>query len=83
MRGGHKKGLGTSCQHVCQSHGHVDIVNKEALQQIIKEEGKKIIPPAQVRTSVGQEQMKWKLAAEAELTKNFKNMGGKFGFCCF
>lgn len=43
------------------------------MQQIVKEEGKVIVPAAQVRTSVGPELQRWKLAAEAELTKNFLN----------
>jgi hypothetical protein len=45
------------------------------MQQIIKEEGKVIVPASKVRNSVGPELEKWKLAAESELTKNFKNMG--------
>ena len=52
---------------------HAEQVDKDAMQQIVKEEGKVIVPAAQVRTSVGPELQRWKLAAEAELTKNFLN----------
>ena len=45
------------------------------MQQIIKEEGKVIVPASKVKNSVGLELERWILAAESELTKNFVNMG--------
>ena len=54
------------------SEGHVDLMQKEALQQMIKEESEKRIVKAQeVRQSTGAELERWKLAAEAELSNNF------------
>jgi len=48
--------------------GHVDIFNREAIQQLIKEEsGKRIVKAAEVRNSNGPIQERWKTAAEAEL----------------
>jgi len=46
------------------------MVDKDAMQQVVKEEGKtiNIVPPAQVRTSIGPELERWKLAAEGELS---------------
>ncbi|CAK0869612.1 unnamed protein product, partial [Prorocentrum cordatum] len=56
--------------------GHVDLLHKEALQQLIdKEPEKRIVPTQEVAKSVGAELMNWKLAAEAELTGNFFGMG--------
>ncbi len=52
---------------------HAEMSDIHAMQQVARDEGKKIIPPAQVKSSVGQTLERWKLAAEAELTKNFKN----------
>ena len=52
---------------------HAELIDKEAMQQVIKEEGKVIVPAAQVRNSVGPILERWKLAAEGELTKNFLN----------
>ena len=52
---------------------HADQVDKDALQQVVKEQGKVIVPTAQVRNSVGPDLERWKLAAEGELTKNFLN----------
>jgi hypothetical protein len=52
---------------------HAELVDKEAMQQVVKEEGKVIVPASQVRTSVGPQLERWKLAAESELTKNFQN----------
>ena len=52
---------------------HAEQIDKDAMQQVIKEEGKIIVPPAQVRASVGPELERWKLASESELTKNFMN----------
>ena len=57
------------------THEHAEIVDKEAMQQVVKDEGKVIVPTAQVRNSVGPELEKWKLAAESELTKNFLDIG--------
>lgn len=54
---------------------HAEMIDKEATHQVIKEEGKTIVPLAQVRNSVGAELERWKLAAESELTKNFLDMG--------
>jgi hypothetical protein len=45
------------------------------MQQIIKEEGKLIVPATEVRNSVGPVLERWKLAAEGELTKSFLNTG--------
>ena len=52
---------------------HAESVDINAMQQIVKDEGKTIVPPAKVKASTGPELERWKLAAEAELTKNFKN----------
>ena len=52
---------------------HAEIVDKEALQQAVKKEGKVIVPAAQVRNSFGSQMERWKLAAESEYTKNFLN----------
>jgi hypothetical protein len=45
------------------------------MQQIVKEEGKVIVPAPQVRSSARPQLERWKLAAESELTKNFQNTG--------
>ena len=59
--------------------GHIDSYNREALQQLIKEEsgdgGKRIAPAAEVRNSTGPTQERWKTAAEAELSGNFLKCG--------
>ena len=56
--------------------GHVDLSNREALQQLIKEESdKRIVKPQEVKSSTGDRAERWKLAAEAELSNNFVNMG--------
>ena len=47
---------------------HAQQVDKDAMQAIIKDEGKTIVPPAKVKASVGPELERWKLAAEAEMT---------------
>ena len=52
---------------------HAKLVDKDAMQQAIKEEGKSIILPATVKNSVGPELERWKLAAEQELKTNFEN----------
>ena len=58
------------------SEGHVDLLNRESLQQLIKEEtGKRIVKAQEVRNSTGPVQERWKLAAESELTNNFTGMG--------
>ena len=58
------------------SEGHVDLLHREALQQLIKEEsGKRIVPTQEVRAKTGAAPDKWKVAAEAELTSNFTPMG--------
>ena len=55
---------------------HMDMVSKETLQQILREEaGRRIISTKEVRESVGEEREKWKLAAEEELTQKFQEMG--------
>ena len=56
------------------SDSHVDLMNKEALQQMIKEESdKRIVKAQEVRQSSGAERERWKLAAESELINNFVN----------
>ena len=56
--------------------GHVDLFNREAMQQLIKEEsGKRIVKAQEVRNSTGPELERWKTAAEAELSNNFVQMG--------
>ena len=56
--------------------GHVDLLNREAMQQLIIEEGgKRIVKPQEVRNSTGPTLERWKAAAEAELTNNFIGMG--------
>ena len=56
--------------------GHVDLINREALQQLVKEEsGKRIVPAHEVRNSTGVCQERWKTAAEAELSGNFIKLG--------
>lgn len=58
------------------SEGHVDLANKGALQQLIKEESDKcILKTEEVKSSVGPTLERWKTAAEAELTNNFVKMG--------
>ena len=52
---------------------HAQQVDKDVMQNIIKDEGKTIVPPAKVKASVGPELERWKLAAEAELKTNFEN----------
>ena len=52
---------------------HAEMVDKDAMQQVVRDEGKIIVPPAKVKSSVGPERERWKLAAEGELTKNFVN----------
>ena len=52
---------------------HAKLVDRDAMQQAIKEEGKSIILPATVTNSVGPELERWKLAAEQELKTNFEN----------
>ena len=55
---------------------HVDALNREAMQQLIREEGvKRIVKPQEVRNSTGPTLERWKAAAEAELTNNFVGMG--------
>ena len=57
-------------------NGHVDLINREALQQLTKDElGKRIVKAQEVKASTGAELERWKLAAEAELTNNFKGLG--------
>jgi hypothetical protein len=68
--------LSEECEtNVQDSSPHADLIDLNAMQQIIKEEGKIIVPASKVRSSVGQELERWKLAAENEHTKNFANMG--------
>ena len=56
--------------------GHVDLINREAMQQLTKEDGgKKIVKPQEVKAATGPALERWKLAAEAELTKNFMSLG--------
>ena len=59
--------------------GHLDSYNRDALVQLIKEEtgegGKRIVKPAEVRTSTGAIQELWKTSAEVELTSNFQKCG--------
>ena len=56
--------------------GHVDLIHRETIQQLVKEEsGKRIVKTAEIRNSVGEDQQRWKLAAEAELTNNFNSCG--------
>ena len=54
---------------------HMDMFNREALAQLIKEEGKRIVKPTEVRNSTGDVLQRWKTAAEAELSGNFNKMG--------
>ena len=49
-------------------------MDREAMQQAIKEEGKIIVLPTEVRHSVDPELERWELAAESELSKNFVDM---------
>ena len=58
-----------------EAYEHAELIDKEAMQQVVKDEGKVIVPTAQVRNSVGPELGRCKLAAEGELTKNFLDMG--------
>ena len=54
----------------------MDLLNREVIQQLVKEEaGKRIVKAAEVRTSTGETLNRWKLAAEAELGNNFTGMG--------
>ena len=57
------------------STGHVDLLNKDALQKLVSEEStKKLVSTKEVAASTGAAQERWKLAAEAELT-NFLKLG--------
>ena len=56
--------------------GHVDLVNREALQQLVREEsGKRICKTQEIRNSTGTTQERWKTAAEAELTSKKEQKG--------
>ena len=63
------------CETTIHDSPHADLIDLNAMQQIIKEEGKVIVPASKVKNSVGQELEKWKLAAESDLPINFVNMG--------
>jgi hypothetical protein len=54
---------------------HMDLISKDALQQLASEEGKKIVPVSEVRSSKGKELERWKLSAEEEHSRNFVGMG--------
>ena len=56
--------------------GHLDLLNKDALQKLANDEPKKrIVTTKEVTASTGAMQERWKLAAEAELTNNFLKLG--------
>ena len=55
---------------------HADQVDNDALQQVVTEQGKVIVPTAHVRNSVGPYLETLKFAAEGEHTKNFLNTSG-------
>ena len=58
------------------SEGHVDLMHKESLQQMLKEESdKRIVKPTEVKNSTGPILERWKIAAEAELSNNFVKQG--------
>ena len=60
---------------------HMDSWNREALQQLVKEETcdgagvKRIIKPTEVRNSSGAEREGWRVAAENEMNGNFIKTG--------
>ena len=56
--------------------GHVDLVNKDAMQKLLTEEsGKRLVTTKEVSAATGPRQERWKLAGEAELTNNFLKLG--------
>jgi len=65
------------CQATVQpQQPHVDCQTRETIQRLEAEEaGKRIAKPKEIRESTGNIQQRWKLAAEAELSKNFVSMG--------
>jgi hypothetical protein len=62
----------SSDDHLSQ---HAEIVDKQSIQKLHTESQKQLVSTQEVTACTGAELERWKLAAEAELTKNFLDMG--------